>query len=90
MAAVSPFSFCFVVVVVLENLMYSYVLQFQTVDYYTNAMKQGLGPDSDIPCMFTACGPPRLKMGKYNVPVGLYSDETILELGSSSNHGFVE
>lgn len=59
-------------------------------NYYEQAMKQGLGPDSSIPCMFTACGPPRLKMGKYNVPIGLYSEDTILELGSSGNHGFVE
>ena len=49
-------------------------------------MQQG----SDVVPMFTACGPPRLKMGKYNVPVGLYSDETIMELGSSGTHGFVE
>merc|ERR1719328_992327 len=44
---------------------------------------------SDVVQMFTACGPPRLKMGKYNAPVGLYSDETIMELGSG-NHGFVD
>ena len=55
------------------------------------AMKEGLGEGSEIPCMFTACGPPRLKTGKYNVPMGLYSEETILELGSGGgNHGFVE
>ena len=62
----------------------------QKSDYYQEAIKNGLGPQSDIPCMFTSCGAARLKMGKYNVPVGLYSDETIMELGSSSNHGFVE
>jgi hypothetical protein len=56
--------------------------------YYQDAMKNGLGDDE--PPMFTALGPARLKMGKYNVPVGLYSDETIMELGSSGNHGFVE
>ena len=52
-------------------------------------MKHGLGGD-DIPAMFTACGKPRLKTGKYNVPVGLYSDETLMELSSSGGHGFVE
>jgi len=56
--------------------------------YYQDAMKNGVGGDE--PPMFTSMGPARLKMGKYNVPVGLYSDETIMELGSSSNHGFVE
>merc|ERR1712141_687604 len=59
-------------------------------DYYAVAMKQGLGPDSEIPCIFTACGPPRLKTGKYNVPTGLYSEDTIMELGSGGNFGFVE
>lgn len=59
--------------------------------YYLDAMKQGLGPGSEVPCMFTACGPPRLKTGKYNVPLGLYSEETISELGSGGgNHGFVD
>jgi len=56
--------------------------------YYEDAIKNGMG-DSDIVPMFTALGPQRLKMGKYNCPVGLFSDETISELGSSSNHGFV-
>jgi len=57
--------------------------------YYLDAMQKGLGDDS-VP-MFTACGPARLKMGKYNAPVGLYSDETIMELGSGGgNHGFVD
>jgi len=59
-------------------------------EYYKNAMKHGLGPNSEIPAMFTACGKPRLKTGKYNVPVGLYSDETLMELSSSGGHGFVE
>jgi len=59
-------------------------------DYYKQAMKHGLGPQSDIPSMFTACGKPRLKTGKYNVPVGLYSDETLMELSSSGGHGFVD
>merc|ERR1712001_318931 len=59
-------------------------------DYYAEAMQKGLGDSTVVP-MFTACGPPRLKMGKYNAPVGLYSDETIMELGSGSgNHGFVD
>jgi len=57
-------------------------------DYYQDAMQTGLGDGTVVP-MFTACGPPRLKMGKYNAPVGLYSDETIMELGSG-NHGFVD
>jgi len=61
----------------------------QKSDYYQEAIKNGLGPQSEIPCMFTSCGPARLKMGKYNVPVGLYSEETIMDLGSSGNHGFV-
>ena len=60
----------------------------QAADYYQDAMQTGLGDGTVVP-MFTACGPPRLKMGKYNAPVGLYSDETIMELGSG-NHGFVE
>jgi len=64
--------------------------QTPSEDYYAVAMKQGLGPDSEIPCMFTACGPPRLKTGKYNVPTGLYSEDTIMELGSGGNFGFVE
>ena len=66
--------------------MYYYL---QKSDYYQEAIKNGLGPQSEIPCMFTSCGPARLKMGKYNVPVGLYSEETIMDLGSSGNHGFV-
>jgi len=58
--------------------------------YYLDAMKKGL-ENSEIPCMFTACGPPRLKTGKYNVPVGLYSEDTIMELGSGGgNYGFVD
>ena len=52
-------------------------------------MRSGLGPGSEVPCMFTACGPPRLKTGKYNVPLGLYSEDTILESGGG-NHGIVE
>jgi len=59
-------------------------------EYYKAAMKHGLGPDSDIPAMFTACGKPRLKTGKYNSAVTLYSDETLMELSSSGGHGFVE
>lgn len=61
----------------------------QSMRYYTEAMKTGLGSQGN-PGMFTACGKPRLKTGKYNVPVGLYSDETLLELSSSGGHGFVE
>jgi hypothetical protein len=54
-------------------------------------MKRGLQGDYEIPCMFTSIGKPRMKTGKYNVPVGLYSDETLLELASTGgNHGFVE
>lgn len=59
-------------------------------EYYRNAMKYGLGPDSEIPGMFTACGKPRLKTGKYNSSVTLYSDETLMELSSSGGHGFVD
>lgn len=59
--------------------------------YYSEAMKKGLDGAYEIPCMFTACGKPRMKTGKYNVPVGLYSDETLLELASTGgNHGFVD
>ena len=71
----------------LSNSLENYNLQKE--DYYGNAIKFGL-PEAGIPDMFTAMGPARLKMGKYNVPVGLYSEETILDLGSSGNHGFVE
>merc|ERR1711978_543501 len=59
-------------------------------DYYKEAMKYGLGPDSEIPAMFTACGKPRLKTGKYNTSVTLYSEETLMELSSSGGHGFVD
>jgi len=59
-------------------------------DYYKEAMKYGLGPDSEIPSMFTACGKPRLKTGKYNTSVTLYSEETLMELSSSGGHGFVD
>jgi len=59
-------------------------------EYYKAAMKYGLGPDCEIPAMFTACGKPRLKTGKYNSAVTLYSDETLMELSSSGGHGFVE
>ena len=62
---------------------------FQANEYYMEAMRSGLGPGSEVPCMFTACGPPRLKTGKYNVPLGLYSEDTILESGGG-NHGIVE
>jgi len=65
-------------------------VDFDASAYYKEAMKHGLGPACDIPAMFTACGKPRLKTGKYNVPVGLYSDETLLELSSSGGHGFVD
>ena len=64
--------------------------EFQMSEYYKAAMKHGLGPDSEIPAMFTACGKPRLKTGKYNSAVTLYSDETLMELSSSGGHGFVE
>ena len=75
------------VILTLSNSHENYNLQKE--DYYGNAIKYGL-PEAGIPDMFTAMGPARLKMGKYNVPVGLYSEETILDLGSSGNHGFVE
>ena len=59
--------------------------------YYADAMKKGYQQgDFSTPGMFTAVGKPRMKTGKYNVPVGLYSDETLLELASSGGHGFVE
>ena len=32
----------------------------------------------------------RLKTGKYNTSVTLYSEETLMELSSSGGHGFVE
>lgn len=62
----------------------------EAATYYAAAMKKGLEGDYSIPNMFTSVGKPRMKTGKYNVPVGLYSDETLLELASSSNHGFVD
>ena len=74
---------------ILLNFTENILLFLQKSDYYQEAIKNGLGPQSEIPCMFTSCGPARLKMGKYNVPVGLYSEETIMDLGSSGNHGFV-
>lgn len=40
--------------------------------------------------MFTAVGKPRLKTGKVNCPIELYSEETLMELSSSGGHGFVE
>ena len=37
------------------------LFSFKASDYYKEAMKYGLGPDSEIPAMFTACGKPRYK-----------------------------
>ena len=44
----------------------------------------------ESPGMFTSVGKLRLKTGKHNVPMGLYSDETLMELSASGGHGFVE
>ena len=66
------------------------MVSFQAISYYTEAMKKGYQGDFSSPGMFTSVGKPRMKTGKYNVPVGLYSDDTLLELASSGGHGFVE
>jgi len=68
----------------------TFPLKFQAISYYTEALKKGYTGDFSSPGMFTSVGKPRMKTGKYNVPVGLYSDETLLELSSSGGHGFVE
>ena len=52
-------------------------------------MKNGY-ENMESPGMFTAVGKPRLKTGKHNVPISLYSEETLIELSSSGGHGFVE
>jgi len=57
--------------------------------YYLDAMKHGY-ENMESPGMFTSVGKMRLKTGKVNVPLGLYSDETLEELSSSGGHGFVE
>lgn len=57
--------------------------------YYADAMLHGY-TNMESPGMFTSCGKPRLKTGKYNVPVTLYSEETLMELSSSGGHGFVD
>jgi len=57
--------------------------------YYLDAMKHGY-ENMESPGMFTSVGKMRLKTGKCNVPLGLYSDETLMELSSSGGHGFVD
>merc|ERR1712141_846507 len=57
--------------------------------YYLDAMKHGY-ENMESPGMFTSVGKLRLKTGKTNCPLGLYSDETLMELSSSGGHGFVE
>lgn len=57
--------------------------------YYLDAMKHGY-ENMESPGMFTSVGKLRLKTGKHNVPMGLYSDETLMELSASGGHGFVE
>lgn len=57
--------------------------------YYLDAMKNGY-ENMESPGMFTAVGKPRLKTGKHNVPISLYSEETLMELSSSGGHGFVD
>ena len=52
-------------------------------------MKNGY-ENMESPGMFTSCGKPRLKTGKVNCPIELYSEETLMELSSSGGHGFVE
>ena len=62
---------------------------FQKNAYYLDAMKHGY-ENMESPGMFTSVGKLRLKTGKTNCPVGLYSDETLMELSSGGGHGFVE
>jgi hypothetical protein len=57
--------------------------------YYLDAMKNGYA-NMESPGMFTAVGKPRLKTGKHNVPISLYSAQTLIELSSSGGHGFVD
>merc|ERR1712020_552226 len=57
--------------------------------YYLDAMKYGY-ENMESPGMFTSVGKLRLKTGKHNVPIELYSDETLMELSSSGGHGFVD
>ena len=63
--------------------------KFQKTAYYLDAMKYGY-ENMESPWMFTSVGKLRLKTGKHNVPIELYSDETLMELSSSGGHGFVE
>lgn len=57
--------------------------------YYLDAMHEGY-TNMESPGMFTSVGKPRLKTGKHNVPIDLYSEETLMELSSSGGHGFVD
>lgn len=57
--------------------------------YYADAMLHGYEA-AESPAMFTSCGKPRLKTGKYNTSMTLYSDDTLYEMASSGGHGFVD
>jgi len=57
--------------------------------YYLDAMKHGY-ENMESPGMFTSVGKLRLKTGKTNVPLGLYSEETLDEMSGSGGHGFVD
>jgi hypothetical protein len=53
-------------------------------------MKHGY-ENMESPGMFTSVGKMRLKTGKHgDNSMGLYSDETLMELAGSGGHGTVE
>lgn len=58
--------------------------------YYLDAMKHGY-ENMESPGMFTSVGKMRLKTGKHgDNSMGLYSDETLMEMAGSGGHGTVE
>lgn len=62
----------------------------EAAKYFADAMKSGLA-GFDSPGIFTSVGKPRVKTGKYNSSVGLYCDDTIMELATGSgSKGFVD
>jgi len=56
-------------------------------DYIQDAMRTGIQGSCG---MFTSIGKPRVKVNGANSSIGLFSEETILELATGSSHGYVE
>eukprot|EP00092_Neocalanus_flemingeri_P019887 GFUD01021542.1.p1 GENE.GFUD01021542.1~~GFUD01021542.1.p1 ORF type:complete len:222 (-),score=55.50 GFUD01021542.1:176-841(-) len=57
------------------------------VDYIQDAMRTGIKGSCG---MFTSLGKPRVKVKGGNSSIGLFSEDTIMELATGSSHGFVE